>query len=233
MTKLYFHHRVKEKLGGTMPKCVQNSLSDQVYTMLKEQILSGQLKGGMKIPEELLAEQFGVSRTPIREAIRRLSEYGLVTIKPRSHAIVSVITQKEANDIARVRVSLEQLAIDSIDEQSYAQNVKEFSRYAADCQYAMGIGDRATVFEQDSLFHLALIRASNNSALINICERLDAKIQQLRIAQDLPEDELSYYLNQHAQMMNLLKNGDKEACKRLLYEHITHDLTSHVLEKEA
>ncbi|MDD3903893.1 MAG: GntR family transcriptional regulator [Sphaerochaeta sp.] len=216
-----------------MPKCVQNSLSDQVYTMLKEQILSGQLKGGMKIPEELLAEQFGVSRTPIREAIRRLSEYGLVTIKPRSHAIVSVITQKEANDIARVRVSLEQLAIDSIDEQSYAQNVKEFSRYAADCQYAMGIGDRATVFEQDSLFHLALIRASNNSALINICERLDAKIQQLRIAQDLPEDELSYYLNQHAQMMNLLKNGDKEACKRLLYEHITHDLTSHVLEKEA
>jgi DNA-binding GntR family transcriptional regulator len=51
--------------------------------MLKDQILSGQLKGGMKIPEESLAEQFGVSRTPIREAIRRLAEYGLVTIKPR------------------------------------------------------------------------------------------------------------------------------------------------------
>ena len=57
-----------------MPKCIQNSLSDQVYTMLKDQILSGQLKGGMKIPEESLAEQFGVSRTPIREAIRRLAK---------------------------------------------------------------------------------------------------------------------------------------------------------------
>jgi len=196
--------------------------------MLKDQILSGQLKGGMKIPEESLAEQFGVSRTPIREAIRRLAEYGLVTIKPRSHATVSVITEQEANDIARVRVTLEQLAIDSIDETSYSRNVKELSRYAADCQYAMGIGDRATVFEQDSLFHLALVRSSGNSALISICERLDAKIQQLRIAQNLPEDELSYYLGQHAQMMTLLKNGDKEACKRLLYEHITHDLTSHV-----
>ena len=215
-----------------MPKCVQNSLADQVYTMLKEQILSGQLKGGMKIPEEQLAEQFGVSRTPIREAIRRLSEYGLVTIKPRSHAIVSIISQKEAADIARVRVSLEQLAIDSIDENAYAANVKEFSRYAADCQYALGIGDRATVFEQDSLFHLALIKASDNSALFNICERLDAKIQQLRIAQDLPEDELTYYLNQHSQIMNLLKNGEKEACKKLIYEHITHDLTSHVKESE-
>ncbi|WP_320129183.1 GntR family transcriptional regulator [uncultured Sphaerochaeta sp.] len=215
-----------------MPKCVQNSLADQVYTMLKEQILSGQLKGGMKIPEEQLAEQFGVSRTPIREAIRRLSEYGLITIKPRSHAIVSIITQKEANDIAKVRVSLEQLAIDSIDENAYAANVKDFSRYAADCQYALGIGDRATVFEQDSLFHLALIKASDNLALFNICERLDAKIQQLRIAQDLPEDELTYYLNQHSRIMNLLKNGEKEACKKLIYEHITHDLTSHMKEME-
>ncbi|MGH0054570.1 MAG: GntR family transcriptional regulator [Sphaerochaetaceae bacterium] len=211
-----------------MPKCIQNSLSDQVYTMLKDQILSGQLKGGMKIPEESLADQFGVSRTPIREAIRRLAEYGLVTIKPRSHAIVSTISPQEANDIAKVRVSLEQLAIDSIDEESYAENVKELSRYAADCQYAMGIGDRAVVFEQDSLFHLALVKASRNSALISICERLDAKIQQLRIAQNLPDDELSYYLGQHAQLMSLLKNGDKEACKHLLYEHITHDLTSHI-----
>jgi len=201
--------------------------------MLKDQILSGQLKGGMKIPEESLAEQFGVSRTPIREAIRRLAEYGLITIKPRSHATVSLISEQEANDIARVRVTLEQLAIDSIDEESYAQNVKELSRYAADCQYAMGIGDRATVFEQDSLFHLALIRASRNSALISISERLDAKIQQLRIAQNLPEDELAYYLAQHAQMMTLLKNGDKEACKRMLYEHITHDLTSHVMGQNA
>ncbi len=211
-----------------MPKCIQNSLSDQVYNMLKDQILSGQLRGGMKIPEESLAEQFGVSRTPIREAIRRLSEYGLVTIKPRSHAIVSIISPEEASDIAKVRVTLEQLAIDSIDEKAYSDNVKELSRYAADCQYAMGIGDRATVFEQDSLFHLALVKASHNSALINICERLDAKIQQLRIAQDLPEDELSYYLGQHAQMMSMLKNGEKEACKRMLYEHITHDLTSHM-----
>jgi DNA-binding GntR family transcriptional regulator len=196
--------------------------------MLKDQILSGQLKGGMKIPEEPLAEQFGVSRTPIREAIRRLAEYGLVTIKPRSHAVVSIISPQEADDIAKVRVSLEQLAIDSIDEESYAEHVKELSRYAADCQYAMGIGDRATVFEQDSLFHLALVKASRNSALISICERLDAKIQQLRIAQNLPEDELSYYLGQHAQMMSMLKNGEKEACKHMLYEHITHDLTSHL-----
>jgi len=206
-----------------MKKCIQSSLSDQVYTMLKEQILNGQLKGGMKIPEESLAEQFGVSRTPIREAIRRLAEYGLVSIKARSHAMVSIITDKEALDIARVRITLEQLAVDSIDEAGYQSHVKELSRYAADCQYAMGIGDRATVFQQDSLFHLTLIKASHNTALVSLYERLDAKIQQLRIAQNLPEEELSHYLGQHVQMMNLLKSGEKERCKALIAEHISHD----------
>ncbi len=205
-----------------MKKCIQSSLSDQVYTMLKEQILNGQLKGGMKIPEESLAEQFGVSRTPIREAIRRLAEYGLVSIKARSHAMVSIITDKEALDIARVRITLEQLAVDSIDEEGYRSYVKELSRYAADCQYAMGIGDRATVFQQDSLFHLTLIKASHNTALVSLYERLDAKIQQLRIAQNLPDEELSYYLGQHVQMMNLLKGGEKERCKALIAEHISH-----------
>jgi DNA-binding GntR family transcriptional regulator len=207
-----------------MKKCIQNSLSDQVYTMLKEQILNGHLKGGVKIPEESLAEQFGVSRTPIREAIRRLAAHGLVTIKPRSHAVVTAITKEEALDIARVRIALEQLAVDSIEEEDYHASVKELSRYAADCQYAMGIGDRATVFLQDSLFHLTLVNASQNKALIFLYERLDAKIQQLRIARNLPDDNLSHCLNQHVQMMSLLKSGEKERCKALIREHVLHDI---------
>jgi len=206
-----------------MAKFIQRSLSDQVYMLLKEQILSGELQGGMKIPEEPLAEEFGVSRTPIREAIRRLAEYGLVTIRPRTFATVTTITPSEADDIATVRVTLEQLAIDSIDKASYIDHVETISRHAANCQYALGIGDRAKLFEEDSLFHMALVAASKNTALISIYERLDAKIQMLRIKQNLPEDKLGYYIGQHAQMMSLLKNGEKEACKALIHEHIKHD----------
>ncbi len=205
-------------------KIVQRSLSDQVYNLLKDQILSGELKGGTNISEELLAQQFGVSRTPIREAIRRLAEYGLLIITPRSHVSVYTVTEKEAADIAKVRVNLEMLAVDSIDDDAYQRNVEDIARHAADCQYAMSVGDRASVFEKDSLFHLALVRAADNSALYDICQRMDAKIQLLRIAQNLPEDELAYYINQHVQLMQLLKQGDKDTCKRLLYEHITHDL---------
>ena len=62
---------------------IQDSLAEKVYNLVKRQILSGELKGGMTIPEEHLAQQFGVSRTPIREAIRRLTDYGLVVLKRR------------------------------------------------------------------------------------------------------------------------------------------------------
>lgn len=206
-----------------MPAIEKNSLADQVYTMLKEKILSGELTGGMKIPEESLAAEFGVSRTPIREAVRRLAEYGLVDVIPRSHAVVKKIGAKESHDIAIVRITLESLAIDTITSSSLSAHIKEISRYAAECQYAMSIGERATVFEQDSLFHLALVKASENDALYNICSRLDAQIQQLRIAQNLPNDQLAPYIAEHTRLMDLLREGKKEECKALLSEHILHD----------
>ena len=204
-----------------MPKTKQN-LSDEVYSLLKKEILNGKLKGGEKIPEEALAKTFGVSRTPIREAVRRLGEYGLVTIKPRCWAEVSGISAKEATDIAVLRIDLEQLAVDCITPESYSLNIKTIARYVAECQYAMSVGDRASAFEQDSLFHLAVIYASGNHALYSTYQRLDAKIQQLRIQQNLDEETLSQYMNQHGQIMQLLKTGKKQECKDLIYEHVMH-----------
>ncbi len=199
-----------------------HNLSDEIYNMLKAQILSGKLKGGEKIPEETLARQFGVSRTPIREVVRRLSEYGLVQIKPRCYAEVATISEKEAADIAYVRIHLECLAIDLITPESLEKNIRNLARCSAECQYALDIGDRALSFEHDSQFHLELIKASENSALINLYEHLEAKIQQLRITQNLYGIALKDYTIQHEQIMRLLREEKKEECKVLLYEHVTH-----------
>jgi GntR family transcriptional regulator, rspAB operon transcriptional repressor len=202
---------------------IQNSLADKVYDLLKDQILSGELTGGMFIPEEQLAQQFGVSRTPIREAIRRLAEYGLVVLKPRSHAQVYQINDKEARDIARVRVVLERLAVESMTPESINGSIDQLARLAADCQYYLGIGNRAALFEKDSLFHLELVRCANNSTLYNLFERLDAQVQLLRVAQNLPDDELGQIINQHGQLLQYLRNGDIAASKALLYKHIVHE----------
>lgn len=199
------------------------NLSDEIYTLLKSKILRGEYKGGEKIPEEYLAKEFGVSRTPIREAVRRLGEYGLVDIKPRCYAVVSSISEKEAADIARVRIDLECLAIDLITPKNLEANLKDLARHAAECQYAADIDDRAGIFIQDSLFHLSLVKASDNITLYNVYERLEIKIQQLRVNQNLYSLDLKDYIKQHGTIMSLLKEGKKQDCKNLMYEHIIHE----------
>ena len=123
-------------------KLVSKSLADQVYDLVKEQILSGKIACGSKISEDSLASQFGVSRTPIREALKRLSTYGLVQMEPRSHSSVISLSNKESKDIAEFRVYLESFAIDHIAPIDLKENLEKICRYASDCQYAFAVGNR-------------------------------------------------------------------------------------------
>lgn len=205
-------------------KLVSKSLADQVYELVKEQILSGKIPCGSKISEDSLASQFGVSRTPIREALKRLSTYGIIKMEPRSHSSVISLSTKESKDIAEFRVYLEDFAIEHIDENSLKSNMETICKYASDCQYAFAIGNRAKAFELDSLFHLSLIGISNNTAMIDVYERLDAKIQLLRLSQNEQDEKLSSYLQQHMTLIEFLKKGKKEEAKSLLYDHIMHNI---------
>lgn len=203
---------------------LHNSLSEQIYDSLKSKILSGELQGGMPIPEEAIAAQFGVSRTPIREALRRLSEYGLVMLRPHSNAKVCTINEKQAKDIARVRLNLELMAIDHLDQETFNRKFMELSKIAADCNVALAQGNRAKVLETDSLFHITLVCCSNNSALIRLYERMDAQNQLVRFIQCPQDERLAYYIGQHTTILQHILTNDIRSCKDLLREHITHDL---------
>ncbi|MDD7272064.1 MAG: GntR family transcriptional regulator [Spirochaetales bacterium] len=203
-------------------KIVSTSLSDQAYELVKGEILKGTIKAGSKISEDALATQFGVSRTPIREAIRRLAEYGLVTLSPRSHAAVVKISDKVAQDIASLRINLEFFAIDNLQENLFDKNFSKLTQLASDCQLQLSNGERDKAFELDSAFHSLLIECTDNQALIEVYYRLDPKIQLLRIEQDLSPESLLSYLQQHTKLLLLLKNNEKLKAKKLIREHITH-----------
>lgn len=207
-----------------MEKIKNISLADRVYQELESQILSFKLKSGDTIPEVNLAKQFGVSRTPIREAIHRLAEYGLVELVPNNHAIVYTISAKEANDIALVRIGLEELAINYITAESLKDHLSELNRLADECKTHLDNDDRASAFILDSLFHLELIKTSDNLSLIKLYKRLDSQIQLLRVNQNLPNNALKSYLDHHEQIIEYLKLGEKEKCKKLLNTHIYHDI---------
>ncbi|MFA6505018.1 MAG: GntR family transcriptional regulator [Treponemataceae bacterium] len=204
----------------------QSSLADQVYDNLKLLILSGTLKGGERIPEEQVAQQFGVSRTPIREALKRLAEYGLVSLRPRLNATVTSITKQEAADIGRVRLALEVLAVESIMQDKIGSLVDTLQRLAAECQYCFAVNERAKAFEKDSEFHIALVSCAGNKILTETYERLDARIQLLRITQHLTSEELLPYAAQHIELIRSLREENKDKTRKLLELHIMHDIPS-------
>ncbi len=211
-----------------MAKIKQQTLAEQVYSQVKNDILNGNLKENDRISEEYLAELYGVSRTPIRDALKKLADYGLIKVIPRSHAIVNSVSSDEAADIAKLRVALEQFSIDNFTKDSFEKNYDTLCMYAQECENALKISNKAKVFENDTLFHLTLIKTTNNLSLIDLYNRLDAKVQLLRLEQNISINDLGKYISQHSQILELLKNSEYDKAKSLLNSHIYHDLTNHI-----
>ena len=202
----------------------RQSLSDQVYHYIKRLILSGEIRGGEKIPEEKVAQRFGVSRTPIREALSRLEEYGLIQIKPRSYAEVVALKPHEADQLAVIRSQLETLAVSLLTDCGTEQDFRELDLLAKECNALIVEGDIATTFERDSQFHLEIAQRTGNRHLYEICEKLDAKIQLLRLVLSIPLEKLIVYVKHHDGIVDAMKRRDKELAISLMTHHVMNQL---------
>ncbi len=202
----------------------RKTISDQVYDHIKRLILSGKLVGGEKIPEIRIADQLNVSRTPVREAIRKLSEYGLVVLKPRSYALVATINPKEARDITLVRLSLEKLSFRSFAAIATGEDLAFVEDLAIRCKESNRAADYGAAYELDSTLHLEIARRTTNVELFHMLRTIDAKLQLLRLKQHLPTEMLSQYFDQHEVLIQLVGNKQLTEIDSLLERHILHDL---------
>lgn len=213
-----------ESLEAMSEALSRSSLSEQVYTYIKNAILDGSLEAGQRIPEDRIAGQLGVSRTPIREAIRRLGEYGLVTIKPRSYAEVAGLSPEEAEDVTLLRASLETLAVRQLARRVTAEDVDLLARIADRVDGELRDGRVGQAFVEDSRFHLEIARLSGNRHLYELADRLDAKVQMLRLVLQLPQQRLAQFVAQHRTIIDRLGAGDAEECERLMRNHVLDQL---------
>lgn len=209
----------------TTYKIHRQSLSEQVYVYIKRLILSGEIRAGERIPEQKVAEQFGVSRTPIREALKRLEEYGLIRIKPRSYAEVVSLDLEEAGQLSIVRAQLETLSVGLLTDCGTNEDFRELEVLARDCNDLIAKGDRGSTFDKDSLLHLEIARRTGNRHLFEIFEKIDSKIQLLRLILHLPLDRLIPYVHQHDDIIRSMKNRDKELAVTLMKRHILNQLS--------
>lgn len=196
------------------------SMSNTVYLKIKEDIINNRLKPGEKLVEENLAEEFCVSRTPIREALKQLDKDGLVTYYPRRGSFVSEISINDLQELYDVREVLEGLAIKHICMNIGSQNIKLLENIVANMDEAIKVGD----FDQMKSLHKewteATLFLTKNSLLKNYLIAVTKNLVRLRkISLHEPEQSLDAY-KETKDILNAIVKNDPEESERLARLHV-------------
>ncbi len=156
-------------------------LRDVVFNTLRRAILKGELKPGERLMEIALADKLGVSRTPIREAIRKLELEGLVVMAPRKGAKVASITERDLNDVLEVRKGMEVLAISLACERITKEEMEHLEKIEAHFQTLIESDNLTELAEVDVEFHDTIYQATNNKRLVQLLNNLREQMYRYRM----------------------------------------------------
>ncbi len=195
-------------------------LRDIVFQTLRKAILTGELEPGERLMETQLGEKLGVSRTPIREAIRKLELEGLVVMVPRKGAQVAPFTQKDIQDVLEVRAALEalacKLACSRMDDRSFLRLQLIITEY----DYAVKEQDIEVMVQKDVEFHETIFNATNNEKLSQFFNNMREQVDRYRIAYIKSTVENNNVSKEHTEILEALRNRDEDYAARLASEHI-------------
>lgn len=195
-------------------------LRDMVFQTLRKAIITGELLPGERLMETKLGDKLGVSRTPIREAIRKLELEGLVTMVPRRGAQVAQFTQKDIKDVLEVRAALEALAARLACERMDKRSFLRLELVNAEYEYAVKEGDIETMIEKDIEFHEVIFKATQNDKLVQMSGNLGEQVLRFRIAYLKNSDASMVVQEEHMQILEALRNRDSALVSDLATSHI-------------
>ena len=197
-------------------------LGEQVSHILMEAILEGVLRGGDQLVETELQKQFGVSRSPLREAFRDLEKKGLVVIIPRKGTYVKQVNRKDIQDNFPVRAVLEGLAAREAYPNMNAQIIEALSLALDKMDAAVGMSDTKAYWRNHLEFHDIFITASQNEVLINILRTLRMHSLWYRFSYQYYQEDLQRSLTVHRQIFELFRNkeADNRKIGELVQDHI-------------
>ncbi|MBP3886464.1 MAG: GntR family transcriptional regulator [Cellulosilyticum sp.] len=195
-------------------------LRDIVFQTLRNAIIIGELQPGERLMETQLAEKLGVSRTPIREAIRKLELEGLVIMVPRKGAQVAQFTEKDIQDVLEVRAALEslaaKLACKRMDDRSFLKLQLAIAEYS----YAAKNKDLEMMIEKDVEFHDIICNATQNDKLIQLFNNLKEQVNRYRITYLKNVEDSETVEAEHLAILEALKNKDEDVASLLASKHI-------------
>jgi DNA-binding GntR family transcriptional regulator len=193
----------------------QKSLPEHIVEELEAKIIAGTLKPGQRIIEEGLCKTFGVSRSPVREAFQILESRGFVVREPRKGISVARISQQEAEDIYRIRASLDGLATSLAVGKRTPELLKKLKKLHEQMTRAAEKGNTTAYSNLNQKFHEVIITASGNERLIQLIRNFDKQTTRYRLAIMSRPGWMENSAKLHAEIVAAIETGDADAAERI------------------
>lgn len=201
-------------------------LRDVVFQTLREAILRGDLKPGERLMELQLASKLGVSRTPIREAIRMLEQEGLTVTVPRRGAEVAKMTLKGMEDVLEIRQALDELAVQLACVRITDEQLEELKERKTEFEISLKSADVTRIAEADVHFHDVIYDATGNPKLISLLNNLREQIYRYRVEYIKDADNHPILIEEHAAICEALVRRDEEAARVSIRKHVANQATA-------
>ena len=202
-----------------------NSLRGKVFQRLREDILNGVYQEHEELKEVTIGEELGVSRTPVREALRQLELEGLVSIIPNKGAYVTGITMKDVKDIYKIRSQLEGLCARWATKNITDEQIESLEEIILLSEFHLrrkGDGQAEQVSEMDGKFHKILYEASQSRILEHVLKDFHKYVQMARTTSVETPNRAEKSIEEHREILDAIKAKDADRAERLANQHILH-----------
>lgn len=205
------------------------SLVDAVAAQLRDLIVSGELALGQTLSERNLAAAFGVSKTPVREALAQLKTEGLVCIAAQRGATVFTLSGKEVADICEWRQTLETVALKLAFERDRARLIEGLAKVVERMHVSRDKGDTKDYLAQDTAYHNVFFQSCGNRLFVETYDLMQAKIAALRTHLSVKPSHTDKSYAEHVELLDHLRKGDLDGANACLSVHIDRTRTTYSL----
>lgn len=196
-------------------------LSEPVYKHILELIMTKELLPGDRIPETKIAQEFNISRTPVRDAMRQLANEGLIEIFPNRYAQVKLYNKESIAEIGTLRVALDSLSVKLAALFGSRADFLHLAALAKECEDAYKQKNSVLKKRLDCDFHLALAQISNNELLIKYQKELYLRIQYIMTCHPNTVDNEIRHIKQHYEIADALINNNERLATSIIVDHLT------------
>jgi DNA-binding GntR family transcriptional regulator len=197
-------------------------LRDVVFQTLRQAILTGEFRPGERLMEIHLAKRLGVSRTPIREAIKKLELEGLVTMIPRRGAEVAQITEKSLKDVMEVRRALDALSVELACDRIGKEELDHLLKACLRFEQVVETGDIVQIAQADVAFHDTIVLAAGNKRLLGLVHNLSEQVYRYRFEYIKDTSQHRRLMEEHRIIYDSIVRKDKVTAAKAVKDHINN-----------